>query len=81
MKLGLVAGLILLLFKVLAGKYAILAFPLAESLTSTVHASQLCPILFIRLQTKVKTYIGIQRLLQRWESVKMRTLTSSNPKR
>jgi hypothetical protein len=42
MKLGLVAGLILLLFKVLAGKYAILASPLAASLTSTVHASQLC---------------------------------------
>jgi hypothetical protein len=63
MKLGLVAGLILLLFKVFAGKYAIPAFRLAASLTSTVHESQICLNLFTRLQTNVKNDKGIQHLL------------------
>ncbi|HEY6287099.1 MAG TPA: lipid II flippase MurJ, partial [Ktedonobacteraceae bacterium] len=74
-------SLIVFLFKVLTGKYAILAIPLAASLTSTVHASLLCLILFIRLRAKVKTDKGMQRLQLRRESVKRPTLSSSNLKR
>lgn len=73
-------SLIIFLCKVLTGKFAILAIPLAASLTSTAHALLLFLILFIRLQAKVKTDKGMQRLQLRRESVKRPTLSSSNLK-
>jgi putative peptidoglycan lipid II flippase len=63
-------SLIFLLLKVLIGEYAILALPLAASVTSTTQAVLLCLILLIRLQTKVKTDIGMQRLQQRRENAR-----------
>lgn len=63
-------SLIVFLLKVLTGEYAILALPLAASVTSTVQAVLLCLILLIRLQTRVKTDTGMQRLRQRRENAK-----------
>ncbi len=63
-------SLIFLLLKGLPGQYAILAIPLAASVTSTAQAALLCIILFMRLWTKVKTDKGMQRLQQRRDNMK-----------
>ena len=58
-------SLILLLLMVLRGDSAILALPLAASITGTAEALLLCLLLFIRLRVKVRTDKGLQRLQQR----------------
>jgi len=58
-------GLIVLLLKLLTVGYAILAIPLALSLSGTLEAGFLGIILFLRLNAKMKTDKGMQRLIQR----------------
>src|SRR5260370_33625565 len=58
-------SLIVLLLKLLAGTYTILAIPLAMGIAGTVEAVLLCLILLIRLRAKVKADKGMQRLHQR----------------
>lgn len=58
-------SLILLLLMVLRGDSAILALPLAASITGTAEALLLCLLLFLRLRVKVRTDKGLQRLQQR----------------
>lgn len=71
-------SLIVLLLKLLTGKYAILAIPLAASMTSTAQALLLCLILFIRLQAKVKTDKGMQRLQRQRENVQRRRIQTEH---
>lgn len=58
-------SLIVLLLKLLAGTYTILAIPLAMGIAGTVEAVLLCLILLVRLLQKVKIDKGMQRLYQR----------------
>src|SRR5205085_1319786 len=58
-------GLAVFLLRILKGDNAILALPLAASLSATVAAAALCLILFLRLHAKMKMDRGMQRLLQR----------------
>jgi putative peptidoglycan lipid II flippase len=58
-------GLMLLLFHVLAGRYAILAIPLAQSIAGTGEAACLCAILYGRLRKKIRTDQGWLRLQTR----------------
>ena len=58
-------ALLLLLFKLLTGQYAILAIPLAASIVGTVEAAFLSFILFMRLRKKMQTDKGLQRLKKR----------------
>ena len=60
-------GLAYFLLKHLNGTNAILALPLAASLTGTVQAAALCLILFVRLRGKVKMDMSLQRLRRRRE--------------
>lgn len=69
---------IVLLLKVLIGKYTILAIPLAASVTSTAQAPLLCIVLFIRLREKVKMDRGMQRLQQQRESAKRRRIQTEH---
>ena len=55
-------ALLLLLFKLLTGQYAILVIPLAASVVGTVEAAFLSFILFVRLRKKLQTDKGLQRL-------------------
>jgi putative peptidoglycan lipid II flippase len=63
--LALRIGLIVLLLKLLTVTYAILAIPLALSVSGTLEAGFLSMILFARLIAKMKTDKGMQRLVQR----------------
>ena len=58
-------ALLLLLFKLLTGRYAILAIPLAASVVGTVEAGCLSLILFVRLRKKIQTDKGLLRLKKR----------------
>ncbi len=58
-------ALLLFLFKLLTGKYAILAIPLAASVVGTVEAACLSLILFVRLCKKIRTDKGLERLKKR----------------
>jgi putative peptidoglycan lipid II flippase len=55
-------ALLLLLFRLLTGRYTILAIPLAASITGTAEAACLSLILFVRLRKKIRTDKGFQRL-------------------
>jgi peptidoglycan biosynthesis protein MviN/MurJ (putative lipid II flippase) len=58
-------ALLLLLFKLLTGRYAILAIPLAASVVGTVEAAFLSFIFFTRLHKKMQTDKGLQCLKKR----------------
>ncbi len=58
-------ALLLLLFKLLTGRYTLLAIPLATSITGSVEAACLSVILFVRLRKKIRLDKGFQRLKRR----------------
>ena len=58
-------ALLLLLFKLLTGRYTILAIPLSTSITGTAEAACLSLILFVRLRKKIRTDKGWLRLKER----------------
>ena len=57
-------GLTVLLLKIFKGNNAILALPMAASLSATAAAAAIGLMLFLRLRAKVKLDKGMQRLLQ-----------------
>jgi putative peptidoglycan lipid II flippase len=58
-------GFIVLLLQVFTGSLVILAIPLATSISATLEAVLLCLVLLLRVNAKVRTDKGMQRLLQR----------------
>ena len=58
-------ALLLLLIKLLTGRYAILAIPLASSIAGTAEAACLSMIICVRLRKKIRTDKGLQRLQER----------------
>jgi putative peptidoglycan lipid II flippase len=63
--IGVRIALLLLLLKLLTGRYTILAIPLAASISGTAEAACLSLILFARLRKKILTDKGLQRLKKR----------------
>jgi putative peptidoglycan lipid II flippase len=55
-------ALLLLLFKLLTGRYIILAIPLFTSITGTTEAACLSLLLFLRLRKKIRTDKDWRRL-------------------
>jgi tetratricopeptide (TPR) repeat protein len=70
-ELGAHIGLAVFLLRILKGDNAILALPMAASLSATVAAAALCLILFLRLRAKMRMDRGMQRLLQRRRHLQM----------
>ena len=58
-------ALLLLLFRVLTGRYTLLAIPLAPSIAGTAEAACLSVILFVRLRKKIGIDEGFKRLKKR----------------
>ncbi len=74
--LGMRIGLILLLLKGLTGPSALLALPLAASVSGTLEAVLLGLLLFRRVRARVKTDRGMQRLRQRRASAQPAALAA-----
>jgi putative peptidoglycan lipid II flippase len=72
-------SLLLLLLRVFRGDFAILAIPLAASVTGTAEALLLGLLLFSRLRSKVSMDKGLQRLHRRREYVKRRLAAAQQP--
>jgi putative peptidoglycan lipid II flippase len=72
-------SLLLLLLRVFSGDMAILAIPLAASVTGTAEAMLLGLLLFSRLRSKVSMDKGLQRLHRRREYTKRRLTATQQP--